>query len=37
MNNKILPLGSVVLLNNGTKYDMIIGYYIKTQEKTDKI
>ena len=37
MNNNILPLGSVVLLNNGTKKVMIIGYYMKTPEKPDKI
>lgn len=37
MDNNILPLGSVVLLNNGTKKVMIIGYYMKTPEKPDKI
>lgn len=37
MDKKILPLGSVVLLNGGTKKVMIIGYCMKTPEKPNKI
>ena len=37
MDNKILPLGSVVLLNGGTKKVMIIGYCMKTPEKPNQI
>ena len=37
MENKILPLGSVVLLHNGTKKVMVIGYGMKTPENPDKI
>ena len=37
MNKKILPLGSIVLLNGGTKKVMIIGYCMKTPEKPNKI
>ena len=37
MDNKILPLGSVVLLHNGTKKVMIIGYAMKTPENPDKV
>lgn len=34
---KYLPLGSVVLLNGGTKKVMITGYCMKTVERPDKI
>ena len=37
MDNKILPLGSVVLLNGGTKKVMVIGYCMKTPEKPNQI
>ena len=37
MDNKILPLGSVVLLHNGTKKVMIIGYGMKTPENLNKV
>lgn len=37
MDKKILPLGSVVLLNGGTKKVMIIGYCMKTPEKPNKM
>ena len=37
MDKNILPLGSVVLLNGGTKKVMIIGYCMKTPEKPNKI
>ncbi len=37
MDNKILPLGSVVLLNGGTKKVMVIGYCMKTPEKPNKM
>jgi hypothetical protein len=35
--DKCLPLGSVVLLEGGTKKVMIIGYCMKTKEEPDKI
>ena len=35
--NKFLPIGSVVLLNGGTKSVMITGYLQKTEEKKDKV
>lgn len=37
MKKEILPLGSVVLLNGGTKKVMIIGYCMKTPEKPNKM
>lgn len=37
MEKKILPLGSVVLLNGGTKKVMIIGYCMRTPEKPNKL
>lgn len=37
MKKDILPLGSVVLLNGGTKKVMIIGYCMKTPDNPDKI
>lgn len=37
MNKDILPLGSVVLLNGGTKKVMVIGYCMKTPEKPNQI
>ena len=37
MKKDILPLGSVVLLNGGTKKVMIIGYCMKTPEKPNKM
>ena len=37
MKKDILPLGSVVLLNGGTKKIMIIGYCMKTPDNPDKI
>lgn len=35
--NKFLPLGSVVLLNGGTKKVMITGFCVKTPENQDKV
>ncbi|MDD6756950.1 MAG: DUF4176 domain-containing protein [bacterium] len=37
MKKEILPLGSVVLLNGGTKKVMIIGYCMKTPENPNKM
>lgn len=37
MKKEILPLGSVVLLNGGSKKVMIIGYCMKTPEKPNKM
>ena len=37
MKKDILALGSVVLLNGGTKKVMIIGYCMKTPDNPDKI
>lgn len=37
MDKKILPLGSVVLLNGGTKKVMIIGYCMRTPERPNKL
>ena len=37
MAKDILPLGSVVLLNGGTKKIMVIGYCMKTPEDENKI
>lgn len=37
IQKKYLPLGSVVLLNGGTKKVMVIGYCMKTPEKPNKI
>ena len=37
MDKKVLPLGSVVLLNGGTKKVMIIGYCMKTPENPNKM
>lgn len=37
MKKDILPLGSVVLLNGGTKKVMIIGYCMRTPEKPNKM
>jgi hypothetical protein len=37
MNNKYLPIGSIVLLNGGNKKIMINGYCQVAQEKPDKV
>lgn len=37
MNKNLLPLGSVVLLNNGSKKLMITGYLVSTPEYPDHI
>jgi len=37
MKNKYLPIGSVVLLNGGTKKVMINGYCVVAKEKPGKI
>lgn len=37
MNNKYLPIGSVVLLEGGSKKIMINGYCVVAQEKPNKI
>ncbi|MBQ3298191.1 MAG: DUF4176 domain-containing protein [Bacilli bacterium] len=37
MQDKFLPIGSVVLLKGGTKKVMITGYCMKTAENPDKI
>lgn len=37
IQKKYLPLGSVVLLNGGTKKIMVIGYCMRTPEKPNKI
>lgn len=36
MNNEFLPIGSVVILNGGTKKIMITGYYSKAKD-SDKV
>lgn len=36
-NNKFLPIGTVVKLENAVKAIMIIGYYCKTDNNPDKI
>ena len=37
MYEKYLPLGSVVLLKNGTKRVMVTGFCIKSKDNQDKI
>ena len=37
MNKDLLPLGSIVLLNNGSKKLMITGYLVSTPEYPDHI
>ena len=37
MNEKFLPIGSVVLLKDANKRLMVTGYYIVTEKEKDKI
>ena len=37
MNNKYLPIGSVVLLEGGLKKVMITGYHVCTEDRPDRI
>ena len=37
MNNKYLPIGTVVLLEGGTKKVMITGYHICTEDNKDRV